>query len=58
MYYLLTLIVIILLAWGIRILRVELTKLETEIIKLEKSNKELLEVNYKLTKKLDKNLKH
>lgn len=55
---LLLITVIALLGWGVKLINVDLKKLELEIFELEKSNKELLEVNYKLTKKLDKNIKH
>ena len=55
---LLLITVIALLGWGVKLINVDLKKLELEIFELEKSNKELLEVNYKLKKKLDKNIKH
>ena len=51
-------IIIALLAWGVRLIRIELKKLERDNLDLRKSNKELLEANFKLTQKSNKNLKY
>ena len=45
---------IILLIWGCRLIIIENEKLENELRELEKSNKELLNVNFKLTKDVKK----
>lgn len=41
---------IILLIWGCRLIIIKNEELENELRELEKSNKELLNVNFKLTK--------
>ena len=55
---LLLITVIALLGWGVKLINVDLKKLELEIFELEKSNKELIEANIKLTQKINKKLKN
>lgn len=50
--------IIVLLAWGVRLIRIDLKKLENENSELKKSNEELLQANFKLTQKSNKNLKY
>ena len=44
--------VIVLLGWGLKLIRTDLKFLEYENAELRKSNKEMLEANHKLTRKL------
>ena len=44
--------IIALLGWGLKLIRIDLKSLEEENFYLRKSNKSMLEANYKLTRKL------
>jgi len=46
------LLIVVLLAWAIRLLRIEIEKFEEEYFMLQKSNKELLKANIKLINKI------
>lgn len=51
----LLIIIIVLLGWGLKLIRTDLKFLEDENAELRKSNKEMLEANHKLTKKIKTN---
>ncbi len=44
--------IIALLGWGLKLIIIDLKSLEEENFDLRKSNKSMLEANYKLTRKL------
>lgn len=48
----LLIVIIVILGWGLRLIRIDLKNLENENFELRKSNKSMLEANYKLTRKL------
>lgn len=50
----LLIIVIVILVWGMRLIRIDLKKLEDENFELRKSNAEMLEANHKLIRKYKK----
>ena len=45
-------LIVVLLAWALRLLRIEIKKFEEEYFMLQKSNKELLEANINLINKI------
>ena len=50
----LLIVIIVILGWGLRLIRIDLKSLEEENFDLRKSNKSMLEANYKLIKKYKK----